>query len=432
MKRPSLSAFTSPHSLRVRLTVTYAVLFLVAGVVLLGVTYALFNQQLSRPGTKVVLSLGKGPSPAGEPEARPGVQVGPPADPERDRVFQRKIEDIADRQRESLRKAATTSLITQGGIALAVVGGAATAFGWLIAGRVLAPLHQVTDTARRIAAAPAAGRGLHERIALRGPADDVKELADAFDTMVERLDRSFDGQRRFVANASHELRTPLTLGRALVEMAMHRKSASPDVKRLGENLLEINLRHERLIAGLLLLAGSENEVTERTPVDLADVVGHVAAQTAPEADRSGITVREDPGEAVTAGNALLLERLVQNLVENGIRHNAGDGGWVAVASRTRPDGRAEVEVANSGPVVPPYEVPSLFEPFRRMDADRLVTAKGAGLGLSIVRSVAVAHGGEVAARPRAGGGLVVTVVLPAAEGAPAPAPVERAVPAAVR
>ena len=148
-------------------------------------------------------------------------------------------------------------------IALVVVGALAAGFGWLVAGRVLAPLHRVTDTARRIAAAPPRPH-LHERIALRGPDDEVKNLADAFDTMVERLDQSFDGQRRFVANASHELRTPLTLGRALVEVAMHRRTASADVKELGESLLEINARHEQLIDGLLILADSEKQL-DRLP-----------------------------------------------------------------------------------------------------------------------------------------------------------------------
>jgi signal transduction histidine kinase len=203
------------------------------------------------------------------------------------------------------------------------------------------------------------------------------------------------------------------VGRALVELAMNRMSASPDVRRLGEDLLQINSRHERLITGLLLLATSENEITERRPVDLADVVGHVVAQTAPEAKQAEITVHEEAGEAPTTGDALLLERLVQNLVENGIRHNIADGGWVRVASRTRDDGRVEVEVSNTGPVVPPYEIAALFEPFRRLATDRLVTAKGAGLGMSIVRSVARAHGGTAAATPREGGGLVVTVHLPA-------------------
>jgi signal transduction histidine kinase len=293
-----------------------------------------------------------------------------------------------------------------------VVGAAAAACGWLIAGRVLTPLHRVTDTARRIAAAPAADRSLHERIALRGPDDEVKELADTFDAMIERLDRSFDGQRRFIANASHELRTPLTLGRALVEVAMNRRSASPDVTQLGETLLQINSRHERLITGLLQLATAEHELTNRRPVDLADVVSHVVAQTAAEARLAGIAVHEEAKEAPTTGDALLLERLVYNLVENGIRHNSGAGGWVRVASRAGDDGRVEVEVSNTGPPIPPYEIPALFEPFHRLATDRLVTAKGAGLGLSIVRSVARTHGGEATARPREGGGLVVSVTLP--------------------
>ncbi|MBL7628536.1 sensor histidine kinase [Frankia nepalensis] len=403
--------------LRTRLTLIYGGMFIVAGVVLLGATYALFQQQLSGSGFKVLAqridtngnvttTVNRQTSPLEGDEA---LLTG--ADAER---WMRE-------QQDQLRHAATRSLLVQGGIALGVVGGAAAGFGWLVAGRVLAPLHRVTDTARRIAGAPAADRGLHERIALRGPDDEVKELADAFDTMVQRLDRSFDGQRRFIANASHELRTPLTVGRALVEVAMHRRSASEDVKQLGESLLEINLRHERLISGLLLLAGSEREITGRRPVDLADVVTHVVAQVAPEARRSGIVVRETTAEAPTSGDALLLERLVHNLVENGVRHNIGAGGEVWVASRARDDGLVEVEVANTGPSVPPYEVPSLFEPFHRMATERLITAKGAGLGLSIVRSVAEAHGGAARARARDGGGLVVTVTLPAAPDGDPPA-----------
>jgi signal transduction histidine kinase len=385
-------------SLRARLTLTYGGLFLVAGVVLLGATYALFDQQLSRSGTKVLAT-----------RLAPGTTAQPPRTVPDDRVIA-DAESWMTKQRAELHDAAVTSLITQGSIALGVVGGSAAAFGWLIAGRVLAPLHRVTDTARRIAGSPAADRGLHERIALRGPRDEVKELADTFDTMVERLDRSFDGQRRFVANASHELRTPLTLGRALVEVAMHRESASPDVRQLGETLLQINARHERLITGLLLLARSENEITARAPVDLADVVAHVTSQTAVEAKDAGITVETDTAEAMTTGDALLLERVVQNLLENGLRHNT-EGGRVSVACRTDA-GRAVLEVANSGPAVPPYEVPALFEPFRRLDADRIVTAKGAGLGLSIVQSIVRAHDGTVTAVPREEGGLTVTVTLP--------------------
>ena len=311
-------------------------------------------------------------------------------------------------QREQVRQAATKSLLTQGSIALVAVGALAAGFGWLVAGRVLAPLHRVTDTARRIAASPAA---LHERIALRGPDDEVKNLADAFDTMVERLDHSFDGQRRFVANASHELRTPLTLGRALVEVAMHRRTASADVKELGESLLTINARHEQLIDGLLILADSEKQLTTLYPVNLADVVDHVAGQLGGEAGAAGVEIIRGPGDAPTRGDALLLERLVHNLVENGIRHNDPPG-WVRVLSRTVGD-QVQVEVTNTGPEIPPYEVEALFKPFYRLGAERLVSGKGAGLGLSIVRSVAEAHGGTVTAVPRLAGGLEVTVSLPA-------------------
>lgn len=386
-------------TLRARLTLIYGGLFLGAGVVLLAVTYALFNQQLAHRTQTVI---GKSMAPRLNPDADVNVNG--------ELLSGAEAEQWLVTQQSTLRDAAATSLLTQGGIALGAVGGAAAGLGWLVAGRVLSPLHRVTDAARRIASAPSTEPGLHERIALRGPHDEVKNLADAFDTMVERLDRSFDGQRRFVASASHELRTPLTVGRSLIELAMHRRSASADVQRLGEDLLEINSRHERLITGLLMLTKSENEITEKFPVDLADLVTHVVTQTAPEAERAGITVHEQADDALTLGDGLLLERLVHNLVENGIRHNTGPGGTVEVVSRTV-DGVAVVEVRNTGPVVPRHEVQDVFEPFRRLGADRI--AGGAGLGLSIVRAVAIAHGGEATAQPREGGGLVVTVRLPA-------------------
>ncbi|NUR92836.1 MAG: HAMP domain-containing histidine kinase [Nonomuraea sp.] len=394
-----------PHpTLRLRLTLVYGALFLLAGLALLGVTYLLFNKQLEQSFENRFDTNGDAGRRSMVFVAKDGVRLTGSAAVE----WMRQQED-------RLNEAAETSLVTQGAIALTAVCGIAVGLGWVVAGRVLAPLHQVTETARRIAAAPMAERGLHERIALSGPPDEVKTLADTFDTMVERLDHSFDGQRRFVANASHELRTPLTLNRALVELAMHRRTASADVKELGENLLQINARHERLISGLLLLARSEQEIADRSPVDLADVVTHVVAQTAREAERERVTVKEEPGAAPTLGDALLLERLVHNLVENGVRHNLGDGsGWVLVASRTVSGGLVEVEVSNSGPDVAPYDVPLLFKPFHRLGAERVVTGMSAGLGLSIVRSVAVAHGGDVTARPREGGGLVVTATLPGA------------------
>ncbi|NIK56346.1 sensor histidine kinase [Kribbella shirazensis] len=395
-------------SLRGRLTLLYGGLFMVAGVLLLGVTYALFTANLGQRYQVIVKGTYLSPSPG----------PGRPAPPTNDVYVMNKegavltgsdAERVLAEQREQVRQAAVKSMLTQGSIALVLVGGVAAGLGWLVAGRVLAPLHRVTDTARRIAASPAA---LHERIALRGPDDEVKNLADAFDTMVERLDHSFDGQRRFVANASHELRTPLTLGRALVEVAMHRRTATADVRELGESLLTINARHEQLIEGLLILADSEKQLTTVYPVNLSDVVTHVCGQLSSEAGTAGIELIRGPGDAPTRGDALLLERLVHNLVENGIRHNLAFGErWVRVISKTVGD-QVQVVVTNTGPEIPPYEVESLFKPFYRLGAERLVGGKGAGLGLSIVRSVAEAHGGTVTAVPRAGGGLEITVVLP--------------------
>jgi signal transduction histidine kinase len=366
-------------TVRGRLTLVYGGLFLAAGVVMLGVTYVLVSQQL--PGKAVMQGSSR-------------VNVAPEELERPDVIFQRVVQDTEDD--------ALAALLTQGGIALLVVGAAAIALGWLVAGRMLQPLHRITETARRIAESPAADRGLHDRIALAGPDDEIKQLADTFDLMLTRLDRSFDSQRRFIANASHELRTPLTLNRTLLEVALREGSASVEVRQLGTTLLAINDRHGRLIDGLLLLARSERELTERSYVDLADIAAHV----------SGPEIRAELGEAATVGDPVLLERLVQNLVENGVRHNV-PGGWVRVATYAK-DGRAVLEVSNTGPVVPPYEVAGLFEPFHRLGTDRLA-GPGVGLGLSIVRAVARAHTGEASAEPRDGGGLVVTVTLPAAD-----------------
>jgi signal transduction histidine kinase len=394
-------------TLRGRLTLLYGGLFMVAGVVLLGVTYALFTANLGQKYQVIV--KGTYLSPSGPTSTPPPPDQAYVLNKDGALLTGSDAERVMNEQREQVRQAAIKSLLTQGSVALVLVGGLAAGFGWLVAGRVLAPLHQVTDTARRISASPSA---LHERIALKGPDDEVKNLADAFDTMVERLDHSFDGQRRFVANASHELRTPLTLGRALVEVAMHRRTASSDLKELGASLLTINARHEQLIDGLLILADSEKQVSTVYPVNLSDVVNHVAGQLSAEAAAAGVEIIRGPGNAPTRGDALLLERLVHNLVENGIRHNLPSGDrWVRVVSKRVGD-QVQVAVTNTGPEIPPYEVDSLFKPFYRLGAERLVGGKGAGLGLSIVRSVAEAHGGTVTAVPRPGGGLEITVLLP--------------------
>ncbi|GIG67407.1 sensor histidine kinase [Phytomonospora endophytica] len=372
-------------TLRARLTLVYGVLLLAAGTVMLAATYLLMNQQ---PPSEVALRGATGDAPP------PGVEPG-------------LLSSIARMTQHE----AQATMLRQGAIALAVVAAASIALGWLIAGRMLQPLHRITDTARRIADPHTGERGLHERIALQGPADEIRELADTFDVMLARLDHSFDAQRTFIANASHELRTPLTLNRALLEVAVNRRAATPEIRQLGDTLLEINARHEKLIDGLLLLAKSERDIGERSYVDLADIVEHVSAWV----DHGDVVVEAKAEEAPVEGNPVLLERLVQNLVENAVRHNL-PGGWVRVTSGRTDEGRVETRVANTGPRIAPYDIPTLFEPFRRLAAERSAGGvAGAGLGLSIVRAIAHGHGGDVRAEPRDDGGLIVTVSLPGAE-----------------
>ncbi|MFG2048388.1 sensor histidine kinase [Micromonospora sp. NPDC048935] len=381
-------------TIRARLTLIYGGLFLLAGVVLLAVTYVLVDQRTAQPFGVRLRDL-----PTTAPTTPSGQNV-------------ENVRNLLQEVQDETKRNALESLLTQGGIALILVSTVAIAFGWLLAGRALQPLHQITGTARRIAGADTAGRGLHERIALTGPRDEVRELADTFDEMLERLDRSFDGQRRFVANASHELRTPLALNRALVELAVTRPEASAETRRLGESLLAINERHERLIDGLLTLADSENELTERTPIDLAEVCAHVVDQAGRQTP--DVPVRRSLAPAPVSGDPVLLERLTVNLVENAIRHNLPADGWVDVRTGLSADGQATLTVTNTGPTIAGYDIETMFQPFRRLSRERVAGARGFGLGLSIVRAVARAHGGTVDAQPRPAGGLIVTVTLPVA------------------
>jgi signal transduction histidine kinase len=374
-------------SIRARLTIVFGLLLLAAGGVMLGLTYLLLEQRL--PGVAVRLE-GPTPGPVG------GSTLDSPD-----------VRQLVQSQGDALQSATLRELFVQGGIALAVVSAAGIALGWLIAGQVLSPLHQITAAARRIARAGAAGGGLHERIGLDRSRGEVKELADTFDTMLERLDRSFDTQRRFVANASHELRTPLTINRALLELAEKQGEPTPELRQLTGTLLAVNERHERLIDGLLTLADSENPVTDRSPVDLRDVAAYVTAST----DTADVRVETRLDTAPTSGDPVLIERVVANLVENAVRHNLPEGGWATVSTEVDQHW-ATVTVSNSGTVIPGYDVPGLFEPFRRLNKDRTRSKGGVGLGLSIVRAVTQAHGGRVVARTRDQGGLEISVQLP--------------------
>ncbi|WP_425583357.1 sensor histidine kinase [Streptosporangium oxazolinicum] len=372
-------------SIRWRLTITYAVLFFVAGALLMAVIYLMVGW---------ALSAGWPPFPYDELRELVG--------PEAAAIFKQQWywqqhTAISGAQRELLARAL---------LALLGVGILAVIIGYIVADRALKPVQQMTATARKLSGSTLA----HERIDLKGPDDELKELADTFDAMLTRLNVAFDTQRRFVANASHELRTPLTINRTVLEIALGDPEASGDLKALGRTLLEVNARNERLIEGLLLLARSERELSVRKPVDMKDVAETVVDQLATRAEEAGVTVIPELRGAETVGDPVLLERCVANLVENAIKHNLSDSGrlWVRTGMV---EGALVVQVANTGPHVPAYEVNSLFEPFRRLNADRVDSDKGAGLGLSIVRAVVRAHGGNVTAIPRDGGGLVVTVRL---------------------
>jgi signal transduction histidine kinase len=268
----------------------------------------------------------------------------------------------------------------------------------------LRPVQAITATARRVA------RGnLGERIALRGPRDELRELADTFDDMLGQLDAAFDSQRRFVANASHELRTPLAINRTLLEVAVNKPDAPPQVHDLAASLLQVNQRQQEMIDGLLALAESERRLSDRGPVDLAELVRATVTAQRGEAGERGVTITVSAEDATVTGDAVLLERLVVNLVQNAIRYNV-PGGQVWVSCTASLDG-VQVRVANTGPVLESEGLDEIFEPFRRR-ASRLESPEGNGLGLSIVRAVAQAHGGSVTARPRTDGGLLLVVSFP--------------------
>jgi signal transduction histidine kinase len=273
----------------------------------------------------------------------------------------------------------------------------------------------ITGTARR-----ASERHLGERLALTGARDELRELADTFDDMLERLDAAFAAQRRFVANASHELRTPLTVMRTAIDVTLAKPS--PTATRLTGMAARVR-RHvdqaEAMIEALLTLAVSDQGTLSAEFTDLATTAEDAVDAAAPEIERMGLRVETKLDPAETTGDPQLLERMISNLVGNAVRHNE-PGGWVRL--RTGADGTAVyLEVANSGPVVPDDAVASLFEPFRRMAA-RTGDRDGVGLGLSIVRSVATAHRGTVTARSLPAGGLDVSVVLPCCPAAEQHAP----------
>jgi signal transduction histidine kinase len=386
-----LPALTRRGTVRVRLTALYSGLFLATSTTLLVVVNLLLKTMLEhqlsviKNGTQLPPELRSAPGtlPQGPPVAVPIVQT----------EMVRTASNLSD---DILRFQWTVTLIT-----IAVLTAVSVAAGWWLSGRLLRPLHQITATARRLSVS-----NLHDRIALTGPRDELKELADTFDAMLDRLERSVNSQRQFVANASHELRTPLAIQRAAIQIGLD-DPAPERLAEVREELLAVNRRTERLIDGLLTLAQGDRGLDAWETVAL-DAVVHRAVDVRPS---DGVTVSVDTEPTTASGDPVLLERLVANLVDNAVRHNV-PGGTVEVHLAG-----GVLTVRNTGPEVPEERVGELFEPFRRLRTTRTRSVDGAGLGLSIVASIARAHDATVAARPNPGGGLELTVGFPAPNGA---------------
>lgn len=400
MTAPSLPAALTrlwPRRLRTRLALFYSLLFFAAGVALLALIYALATKLLlptSHPpplnrltsGEREILFLCK-PPPASQPLVT-----------ECKRVLA--VLGSGSSVGAGLAAIQIASVIGLGALTVGAAG-----LGWLIAGRTLAPMRSITEAAQR-----ASELRLGQRVALTGADDEVKQLADTFDLMMERLDAAFTSQKRFVANAAHELRTPLTAMRTAIEVTLSKPQRTPEqLEAMAERIRGSLERAEATIEALLALATSELGATTIETLDLATAAEDALDTASATIDQHQIAVDAELEPATTHGDRVLLERMIANLVENAVRHNR-PGGWIGIRTYGR-DGSTVFEVANTGPQVSAEELPRLFEPFARA-SERLDFQDGVGLGLSIAEAIARAHNTSITARPRLDGGLELSITLP--------------------
>jgi signal transduction histidine kinase len=446
---------------RLRLTALYGGLFLISGVALVAVTYVLFERateyraphlpaiphtaaiqhlQLPLPPAKPPIPLGQSvviqhPHQLAQAQQNLGqayqelVQAGPrltfgvSAELPRIRHQLAQAQDqlaqgqhqLADAVHQlaqvgpvqaAQRAADSHELLVNSGIALAIVAVLAVLAGWLVAGRMLRPIRTITRAARRISST-----SLHERLALDGPQDELKELGDTLDDLFGRLDAAFAAQRQFVANASHELRAPLTRQRALIQVALADPDASSTSLRTAhERVLASELQLEQMIDALLALTRGQAGLERREHLDLAVIASEALLACESEAAARELDVRATLATAPTAGDQRLVERLVANLLDNAIRHNVPQGN-VEITTGIRHQ-RAFLVLANSGPAVAPEQIQRLFEPFQRLNGARTQHGGGHGLGLSIVEAIATAHSAELTTRARAQGGLTIELSFP--------------------
>jgi signal transduction histidine kinase len=403
------------RSIRLRLAALLTALFLLLGGTLLGVSYALVRSNLTVDPRQLAetaaerLGLEPRPGPSGEPaHGGPGEALRRGADGDRSpsaseaaadhRRFVAQIEDVQEELADDALRELTVQYLTIMA-AMAVLSGV---LGWFVSGRVLRPMSEITTTARRVS-----NESLHERIALEGPNDELKQLADTFDSMLGRLEAGFERQAAFVRNASHELRTPLSVIRTEADVTLADEADDPEALRRALAVVrEAGERSERLIDALLTLARADRDDHPRIEVDLSELVRQVIEEIEPYGLRPELALR--PARAL--GNRELLRTMAANLIDNAVRHNSADG-WIEIRTESAGE-EARLEILNSGAIITAEEAASLTEPFRRLGTAR--TGDGLGLGLSIAAAIAQAHGGRLAIDPLEQGGLRVSIALPAA------------------
>jgi signal transduction histidine kinase len=378
-------------TVRARLTMLYTGLFAVCGAIVVAVSYILVARV----------------EPQGQSQQAPASflarcrseQLSPHPD---DRILAKCNTYFQLQGAQHQRDLTLSHLLQYSLITLVVVIALAAILGWIAAGRALRPVHRITAAARA-----ASEHNLSARVALRGPRDELYELAETFDEMLDRLQTTFEGQQRFIANASHELRTPLAVMRATVDVVLDNPDSTPDDLRDMATDIRAAVDHaEHLIGALLILARNERGLTVHEQVDLATVAEDIL-DTADLGDRRVHATLE---LAVISGDPVLVERLVANLVDNAVRYNtvAGDI-WISTGTVA---GSSHITVLNTGRLISPADAERIFQPFQRLN-DR-ASHEGFGLGLTIVASITAVHGGTATARPRDDGGLSITVTIPSA------------------
>jgi signal transduction histidine kinase len=410
-------------TVRLRLTALYGGLFLACGAAVLAITFVLVQQAISNSSFNFYQSADGSLS---------GTGTGAPDD---DRIIHDRgqnpltpsqTEALADQLSELAaadRAHTLQQLLINSGIALAIMTIVAIALGWIVAGRVLRPLRTISDTTRRISE-----QNLHERLALTGPRDELTTLGDTIDDLLSRLEAAFDAQRRFVANASHELRTPLTMMRTALDVATAKPDpVPPEVTTLARKMTIGLDKADRLVESFLALARAQHQPSgradDRPAIALDELVGRALAERQQDISRRRLSIVRDGHGAVVGVDPVLAGHLVDNLIDNAIRHNE-PGGWISVVAG-RDDDSGTLVVENGGRVLSTRDVDELARPFRRLSPDR-TSSEGVGLGLSIVAAIVDACDGSLDLDARPEGGLRVTVTLPAP--APSETSADRAVP----